>query len=89
MRIIVKNNDPLRAFKLLNRKLHEDNTFIELKERQHYKSKGEKKREKRKRAIARQRKEDAKRLETLQKLENQIMRGPNDRRNQKRRASSN
>lgn len=87
MRIIVKNNDPLRAFKLLNRKLHEDNTFIELKERQHYKSKGEKKREKRKRAIARQRKEDAKRLETLQKIENQIMRGPNDRRNQKRRAS--
>ena len=87
MRIIVKNNDPLRAFKLLNRKLHEDNTFIELKERQHYKSKGEKKREKRKRAIARQRKEDAKRLEKLQKIENQIMRGPNDRRNQKRRAS--
>lgn len=87
MRIIVKNNDPLRAFKLLNRKLHEDNTFIELKERQHYKSKGEKRREKRKRAVARQRKEDSKRLETLEKLENQIMRGPNDRRNQKRRAS--
>jgi len=87
MRIIVKNNDPLRAFKLLNRKLHEDNTFIELKERQHYKSKGEKRREKRKRAVARQQKENSKRLETLEKLENQIMRGPNDRRNQKRRAS--
>lgn len=87
MRIIVKNNDPLRAFKLLNRKLHEDNTFIELKERQHYKSKGEKKREKRKRAVARQKKENAKRLKTLEKIENQIMRGPNDRRKPKRRAS--
>jgi|SRR5210317_290228 len=89
MKIIVRNNDPLKAFKLLNRKLHEDNTFIELKERQHYKSKGEKKREKKKRAVARQKKEQAKRELILQKLENQVIRGNNGRRNNNRKPNTN
>ena len=44
MRIVVRNNDPMKAFKLLNRKLYEDNTFVELKDKQFFKSKGEKKR---------------------------------------------
>lgn len=81
MRIVVKNNDPLKAFKLLNRKLYEDNTFIDLKEKQFFKSKGEKKREQKKKAIARQRKEQAAKKAIYDKLENQITRGNNDKRN--------
>jgi ribosomal protein S21 len=84
MKIIVRNNDPLKAFKLLNRKLHQDNIFIELKERQFFKTKGEKRREKKKRAVARQRKEQAKRELILQKLENQVARGNNGRRNNRK-----
>lgn len=81
MRIVVRNNDPLKAFKLLNRKLYEDNTFIDLKEKQFFKSKGEKKREQKKKAIARQRKEQAAKKAIYDKLENQITRGNNDKRN--------
>jgi len=84
MRIIVRNNDPMKAFKLLNRKLYEDNTFIDLKEKQFFKSKGEKKREQRKRAIARQRKEQAAKKAIFDKLESQVIRGQNDRNKYKR-----
>ena len=38
MRIVVRNNDPMKAFKLLNRKLYEDNTFVDLKDKQFFKS---------------------------------------------------
>ena len=89
MKIIVRNNDPLKAFKLLNRKLHQDNVFIELKERQFYKTKGEKRREKKKRAVARQKKEQAKRELILQKLENQVIRGNNGRRDNNRKPNTN
>ena len=90
MKIIVRNNDPLKAFKLLNRKLHEDNTFIELKERQYFKTKGEKRREKKKRAVARQKKEQAKRHAIFEKLEAQMLRGNNGkRRNNNRKPSTN
>jgi ribosomal protein S21 len=84
MRIVVRNNDPMKAFKLLNRKLYEDNTFTDLKERQFFKSKGEKKREQKKRAVARQRKEQAAKKAIFDKLENQVIRGQNDRSKYKR-----
>lgn len=84
MRIVVRNNDPMKAFKLLNRKLYEDNTFIDLKEKQFFKSKGEKRREKKKKAIARQRKEQAIKKAIFDKLETQVTRGANDGRKQKR-----
>lgn len=87
MRIIVRNNDPMKAFKLLNRKLYEDNTFVELKDKQFFKSKGEKKREQKKRAIARQRKEQAAKKAIFDKLENQVIRGQNDRSKYKRNAT--
>jgi ribosomal protein S21 len=88
MRIVVRNNDPLKAFKLLNRKLYEDNTFIDLKEKQFFKSKGEKKREQKKKAIARQRKEQAAKKAIYDKLENQITRGNNDKGNRNNRSST-
>jgi ribosomal protein S21 len=84
MRIVVRNNDPMKAFKLLNRKLYEDNTFVELKDKQFFKSKGEKKREQKKRAIARQRKEQAAKKAIFDKLESQVIRGQNDRNKYKR-----
>ena len=84
MRIIVRNNDPMKAFKLLNRKLYEDNTFVELKDKQFFKSKGEKKREQKKRAIARQRKEQAAKKAIFDKLESQVIRGQNERNKYKR-----
>jgi ribosomal protein S21 len=83
MRIIVKHNDANKAFKLLNRKLHEDNLFIDLKEKQFYKSKSEKRREAKKRAIARFKKEQAKRDILLEKLESQIIRGAHNARKSK------
>jgi ribosomal protein S21 len=88
MRIVVRNNDPLKAFKLLNRKLYEDNTFIDLKEKQFFKSKGEKKREQKKKAIARQRKEQAAKKAIYDKLENQITRGNNDKGYRNNRSST-
>lgn len=48
MKVIVRNGDALKAFKILNRKLHKDNFFIELKEKERFKSKGEKKEKRRK-----------------------------------------
>jgi len=81
MKVLVKNNDPIKAYKLLNRKLHDENVFVDYKEHEFYKSKGERFREKRKRAISRQRKEKAKREAILKKLETQIIRGNNDRNN--------
>lgn len=88
MRIIVRNNDPMKAFKLLNRKLYEDNTFNDLKDKQFFKSKGEKRREKKKKAIARQRKEQATKKAIFDKLETQVTRGQNDGRNQKRHSTT-
>lgn len=82
MKIIVRNNDATKAFKLLNRKLHEDNLFVDLREKQFYKSKSEKKRERKKRAVARFKKEQAKRDAILEKLENQIIRGSHARKQQ-------
>lgn len=89
MRIIVRNNDPMKAFKLLNRKLYEDNTFNDLKDKQFFKSKGEKKREQKKKAIARQRKEQATKKAIFDKLENQVIRGQNDRNKFKRNTTAN
>lgn len=88
MRIIVRNNDPIKAFKLLNRKLYEDNTFNDLKDKQFFKSKGEKKREQKKKAIARQRKEQAAKKAIFDKLESQVIKRQNDRNNYKRNTTT-
>jgi ribosomal protein S21 len=74
MKIIVRNNDPLKAYKVLTKKLKEDGTFNTLKDKQFFKSKGEKRRVKMKRAIAKQIKNSAKQLILFEKQENQIPR---------------
>ena len=45
MKVIVRNNDISKAYKILNKKLHEDGVFKQVRDNQYHKSKGEKKRE--------------------------------------------
>ena len=47
MRIEVRNNNVDKAMRILKKKLTEDGFFNELREREHYTSKGEKKRHER------------------------------------------
>ena len=44
MKIIVKNNDVVKAYKLLNRKLHDEGVLKEVRDRRAFVSKGELKR---------------------------------------------
>jgi ribosomal protein S21 len=44
MTIIVKNNDVVKAFKLLNRKLHDEGVLKEVRDRRAFVSRGERKR---------------------------------------------
>ena len=46
-------NDSIRAYKSLIRKLNRENFYEELKEKEYFKSKGQKRREEKKRNIAR------------------------------------
>ena len=70
MYIKVKNKNPLKAYKLLMKKLRDDGFFKELRDSRYYRSKSEKLREKRKAAIARNKKDTAKRERILLKEEN-------------------
>lgn len=69
MFIIVRNNDAVKAYKVLMRKLKEDGFFRELKEKQFFKSKSEKAREKHKYAVIRHAKDQAKRKILQEKQE--------------------
>lgn len=53
MMILVKNNNVTKAFKVLNKKLHGEGIFKDVKDKQAFKSKGQIKREKLKAAKAR------------------------------------
>lgn len=61
MEIIVKNNDAIKAYKVLCKKLNKDGLFRELKRRRHFISKGDSKKEKSKVARVRARKDQIKR----------------------------
>jgi small subunit ribosomal protein S21 len=63
--IIVRNNNVEKALRVLKRKQKSDGWLQELKERQYYQKPSEKKREAKKRGIARFKKEKAKREATL------------------------
>lgn len=72
MQVLTKkyNNDPVRAYKGLIRKLNREGFYEELKDREYFKSKGQRKREEIKRSIIRTNK---KRRETnllIAKLDN-------------------
>ena len=45
MKIYVRNNDISKAYRILNKKLHTEGFFKEIREKQFFKSKGERKRD--------------------------------------------
>ena len=63
MKIEVRNNNVDQAMRVLKKKLQLDGLFNELREREHYVGKSEKRRRSKAAAIRRQRKEDIKREE--------------------------
>ena len=63
MRVDVRNNNVDQALRVLKKKLQLDGLFNELREREHYVGKSEKRRRAKAAAVRRQKKEDAKREE--------------------------
>ncbi len=59
----VRNNNVDQAMRVLKKKLQEDGLFNELRNREHFVSRGEKRRKARAAGAARARKEEKKRLE--------------------------
>ena len=69
MKIYVKNNNVVKAYKLLNRKLQDEGFYKELQSRFYFKSKGQKKREAKAVAIIRDIKRQKKLEEFREKIE--------------------
>ena len=65
MKVEVRNNNVDKALRILKKKLQQDGIFNELREREHYTSKGEKKRHAKAAAIRRLKKERKKQLDEL------------------------
>ena len=65
MKVDVRNNNVDQALRVLKKKLQVDGLFNELREREHYVSKGEKRRHAKAAAIRRYKKEQKKRQEEL------------------------
>ena len=63
MKVDVRNNNVDQALRVLKKKLQLDGLFNELREREHYVGKSEKRRRAKAAAVRRQSKEDAKREE--------------------------
>ena len=63
MKIIVRNNNVDKAIRVLKNKLQQEGVFNELREREYYMTKGEKKRKAKAAAIRRNKKTLEKRLE--------------------------
>ena len=63
MKVDVRNNNVDQALRVLKKKLQLDGLFNELREREHYVSKSEKRRRAKAAAIRRQKREDIKREE--------------------------
>jgi small subunit ribosomal protein S21 len=63
VKVEVRNNNVDKAMRILKKKLTEDGFFNELREREHYVSKGEKKRHERDAAKRRQKRNLEKRME--------------------------
>ena len=63
MEVEVRNNNMDQAMRILKKKLQQDGLFNELREREHYVSKGEKRRHAAAAAIRRYKKEQKKRME--------------------------
>lgn len=66
MKVVVKNNNATKAFKILSKKLKKEGFFQELRDRRYYTSKSEKRRLRKKQADSRKKKENIKRLQELE-----------------------
>jgi len=73
MKIEVYNNNVIKAYKKLNKKLHEDGMYKKLKEKQFYKPPSLKKREKHELAVLRLKKAELKRQQLFEKQEKQLI----------------
>ena len=69
MKIYVKNNNVVKAYKLLNKKLQDEGFYKELQSRYYFKSKGDKKREAKAVAVIREKKRQKKAEELREKIE--------------------
>ena len=65
MRVDVRNNNVDQALRVLKKKLMSDGLFNELREREHFVSKGEKRKRSKAAGISRLKKEEKKRREEL------------------------
>lgn len=63
MKVEVRNGNLDKALRVLKNKLQKEGIFNELRDREHYMSKGEKRRRAKATAVRRQKKADQKRLE--------------------------
>lgn len=73
MRIEVKNNDPMKAYKILMKKLNKENFFKELRNKKFFRTKQEKKKEALHAAILREKKATILRDKEREKEEKWIM----------------
>ncbi len=69
MKIVVRGNDVMKAYKILKRKLDAEGVFREMRDHRFYRSKSQKRIEKHKYAVARRRKEQAKREKDFERDE--------------------
>ena len=73
MRINVRNNDVVKAFKILTKKINDEGIFKTLKSKEHYLSKSQKIRAKKKIALSRFRKEQKKKRMIEQRQEEKFL----------------
>ena len=73
MKIIVRNNDAMKAYKILMKKLKKDGFLDELKKKRHFTSKGELKRLRLKQAFSKHKKDQQKKIEILEKEEKRML----------------
>ena len=69
MKIYVKNNNVVKAYKLLNKKLQAEGFYKELQSRAYFKSKGHKKREAHAAAVIREKRRQEKAEQAREKFE--------------------
>lgn len=73
MKIYVKNNDVVKAFKILTKKINDEGVLKTLKAKEHHFSKSQKLRAKKKIALARFRKEQKKKKQILDRQEQNFL----------------
>lgn len=73
MKIFVRNNDVMKAYKILTKKVNDEGVLKTLKSKEHYLSKSQKIRVKKKAALARFRKEQKKKKQIADRQEQNFL----------------